>query len=330
MNMLESLGGEAGCKKLAKEFYVRVAANPELKRLFPGKSLRCATEEFSAFLVQFLEGDEDQTQYRWWLSLRESHTRFKNSEHERSAWLKAMSDTIDSLDLTPETRASLHQFFDASSAYIIGNGEADINDPDLAVHWDFQRTLDLLIEALRKGKDSEATLLASRFVGRPSVLVGILAEFMLAGRPELVDYVQQTVNLNSHLATTKYNGRTLLHHAAGASCVLIVETLLAAGAASDTLDNGGHTPLYRVANRRDPINGALIARALIEAGANVNHEGGVNRSTPLHQAARHGNLEVARELITAGADTSVRDKNGFTPLDRAINCRNHQLVALLS
>ncbi len=59
--ILDALGGEAGCKRLSREFYARVAKEPVLRPLFPGKSLRCATEELAAFLVQFLGGDEDQT-----------------------------------------------------------------------------------------------------------------------------------------------------------------------------------------------------------------------------------------------------------------------------
>ena len=57
LNLLEVLGGEQGCKRLAQDFYSRVAKSAELKPLFSGKSLRCATEEFSAFLIQFLDGD---------------------------------------------------------------------------------------------------------------------------------------------------------------------------------------------------------------------------------------------------------------------------------
>ena len=62
---LEALGGEAGCRRLSTEFYARVGQDPVLRPLFPGKSLRCATEEFAAFLIQFLGGDEVQTQKRW-------------------------------------------------------------------------------------------------------------------------------------------------------------------------------------------------------------------------------------------------------------------------
>jgi truncated hemoglobin YjbI len=45
---LEAPGGEAGCMRLSAEFYARVGQDPVLRPLFPGKSLRCATEEFAA------------------------------------------------------------------------------------------------------------------------------------------------------------------------------------------------------------------------------------------------------------------------------------------
>jgi hemoglobin len=97
--LLEALGGEAGCKRLRMEFYARVGKEPVLRPLFPGKSLRCATEEFAAFLIQFLDGDEEQTQYRWWLTLRESHARFRIGTTERSAWLKHMRATLEAAPL---------------------------------------------------------------------------------------------------------------------------------------------------------------------------------------------------------------------------------------
>jgi truncated hemoglobin YjbI len=75
--LLQTLGGEEGCRRLSAAFYARVGEDPVLRPFFPGKSLRCATEEFAAFLIQFLDGDEEQTQHRWCLGLRESHARFQ-------------------------------------------------------------------------------------------------------------------------------------------------------------------------------------------------------------------------------------------------------------
>ena len=58
-----------------------------------------------------------------------------------------------------------------------------------------------------------------------------------------------------------------------------------------------------------------VARFLIDEGANIDapakdEYGG----TPLHWAAVLGRVEIARQLIAAGADVNARDNHG-TPLD---------------
>src|SRR5215813_9891096 len=93
--LLEALGGEEGCRRLSATFYARAGKDPVLRPFFPGKSLRCAIEEFAAFLIQFLGGNEEETQFRWWLSLRESHARFRIGPKERRAWLGHMEATLD-------------------------------------------------------------------------------------------------------------------------------------------------------------------------------------------------------------------------------------------
>ena len=59
-----------------------------------------------------------------------------------------------------------------------------------------------------------------------------------------------------------------------------------------------------------------VIRALIEAGAdpNVTSESG---STPLHEAARKGFVEVADVLLGSGADVNAKDEEDRTPLDVA-------------
>ena len=118
--LLEALGGEEGCRTLSAAFYARVGKDPVLRPFFPGKSLRCATEEFAAFLIQFLDGDEKQTQHRWWLSLRESHARFQIGPDARLAWLRHMEATLDAAPLEDATRNALRHFFSRNSAYVIG------------------------------------------------------------------------------------------------------------------------------------------------------------------------------------------------------------------
>ncbi len=327
--LLEELGGEAGCTRLSTEFYARVGKDPILRPLFPGKSLRCAIEEFSAFLIQFLGGEEEQTQYRWWLSLRESHARFQIGLCERSAWLRHMAATLEAASLDAGTRKALRQFFLHSSAYVIGKETAGPAHEELAARWSEQRVLDDLIAAIAAGHDEEAMVVAPRFVSRPAVLVGLLARMVKSGRAALIGFAVEMVERDASLAARRFGGRTLLHFAAGAGCAELVMALLRHGAAPDIRDSGGHTPLYRAANECASGTGPEIVRILVRAGADVNARNGVTRATALHMAARRGNAEIARALLDCSAATEIQDKKGDTPLQRAINCRKDTVVQLL-
>ena len=326
---LASLGGEAGCNRLSAEFYARVGKDPRLRPLFPGKSLRCATEEFAAFLIQFLDGDEEQTQHRWWLSLRESHARFRISPGQRSAWLQHMQATLEAAPLADETRQALRQFFLQSSAYIVGNESAEPEQAELAARWAQQRVLDDVISAIALGHDPEVLVCAPQFSSRPSVFVGLLARMAQSGREALVRFVIDALKRDRSLTASHFSGKALLHFAAGAGCLDVVAVLLELGTDPNTQDGGGHTPLYCVANQCASEIGPQVVRALIRAGADVNACGGVTRATALHMAARRGHLEIARGLLDCGAAINAKDTKGVTPLRRALNCRRDQVAQLL-
>jgi len=327
--VLDELGGEAGCKRLSAEFYRRVGTDSVLRPLFPGKSLRCATEEFAAFLVQFLGGDEERTQKRWWLSLQESHARFQIGPAERRAWLKHMAATLDATPLDDATRKALQQFFEHSSAYVTGQDSAQPENEELAARWNEQHALDAAIAAIAAGRDREAIVLAPRFAARPAVFVGLLARMLQSGRAGLIGYVVEAVERDASLATRRYGGRALLHYASGAGCLEVVAALLRQGTDPGMEDSGGHTPLYRVANECASAAGPELVRALVRAGANVNAAGGVTRATALHMAARRGYVGIAQALLDCGAAIDTRDSKGDTPLQRAINCRRSAVAQLL-
>jgi hemoglobin len=311
------------------EFYARVIKDPVLRPLFPGKSLRCATEEFAAFLIQFLGGDEDQTQHRWWLSLRESHARFRIGPTERAAWLKHMGATLEAAPLDQGTREALRQFFLQSSAYVVGKEAAGVEQEELAARWDEQRVLEDVIGAIAAGHDREALALAPCVASRPSVYMGLLARMIQSRRAGLIRFVIDAVESDPSLAARLYAGRTLLHFASGAGCLEVVALLLRLGMDADALDRGGHTSLYCVANQCATATGPEVVRMLVRAGADVNACGGVTRATALHMAARRGHVEIARALIDCGAAIEARDSKGDTPLQRAINCRRSAISQLL-
>jgi hemoglobin len=220
--LLEALGGEEGCRRLSAAFYARAGKDPVLRPFFPGKSLRCATEEFAAFLIQFLDGDEKQTQFRWWLSLRESHARFQIGPDARSAWLRNMEATLDAAPLDDATRNALRDFFSRSSAYVMGSDAAEPDHEELAGRWSNQRALDSVVEAIVKGRDDETLAHALRFASRPSVFVGLLARMVQSGRPRLIRFVIDAADGDPSLATRRFARTTLLHFAAGAGCLEVV------------------------------------------------------------------------------------------------------------
>ena len=57
-------------------------------------------------------------------------------------------------------------------------------------------------------------------------------------------------------------------------------------------------------------------KLLIHLGADVDAVD-IEGTTPLHEAAAYGHLEVITMLIEAGCKFSVFNKKGFTPLDYA-------------
>ncbi len=227
--MLEAMGGVEGCHRLSAAFYARVGKDPILRPFFPGKSLRCASEEFSAFLIQFLGGSADDTQFRWWLSLRESHARFTIGPEARNAWLKQMTATLDAAPLDETTRNALRNFFLQSSAYIIGENAGEPEHHELAERWKDQRFLDRAVASIADGNEDEAIALVPRFGGRSSVFVGLLVRMVQSGRARFIEFVLDAVKNDHELVSARFAGGTLLHFAAGAGSLEVVSLLLQLG-----------------------------------------------------------------------------------------------------
>jgi len=62
-------------------------------------------------------------------------------------------------------------------------------------------------------------------------------------------------------------------------------------------------------------DGGMIKR-LLEVGAEISAQD-KNGLTPLHWAARYGNIEAIRVLISSGADVDIRDHEGWPPIQLA-------------
>jgi hemoglobin len=338
-----AIGGAAGCHRLATAFYAHVERDPILRPLFPS-TFTCAIEEFSAFLVQFLGGEADATQRRWWLSLRESHSRFPIGQRERNAWLGAMAATLsdESLIADAQARSELLEFFTHSSSHVVNKEHmpepASPLRSQLAPLWDEQLALDQAVALLRSPNKSSQCLellrspqLQTRFARSPAVHASLLSLAAKSRAPLVREYAIGQLRANPSLVHERYrHGRTLLHDASGAGDLGLVELLLDMGAGQTADDDRVRSPLYCVGNECSAPGGGRIVRALLRrTPANVNATHGVKRCTALHMAARRGNVEVIEALLDEGADIEARDSVRDTPLRRAVNCNKVDAAKVL-
>lgn len=343
IDLFEAIGGSPKCHELSTAFYARVAEDPTLRPLFPGKTQKCAIEAFAAFLVQFLGGPSADAQRRWWLSLRESHLRFQIGKKERDAWIGQMKRALGDVEMSEPMRKSLEELFEESSAYLVTAGpavEAAKRQSELsgihaqiAKRWEEQRALDEAVAAVREGELGkvialvECPLLRARFSRSRAVFAHFVSVLIESGNGVLAEYGQRLLCANPDLAHERYGGRTLLHAACSAGNLGTVTDLLKLGIDANIQDDGGHTPLYSVGN--ECSGGGPVVRALIQGGANVDACDGAKRCTALHMAARRGNVEAAEALLECGANIEARDSLGETPLRRAVNCGKISIAALL-
>ncbi|KAJ5623222.1 hypothetical protein N7490_011827 [Penicillium lividum] len=138
----------------------------------------------------------------------------------------------------------------------------------------------------------------------------------------ICDGVDITDGLNHRKDLIEWENRTPLSWAAQSGRTTIVKLLLPT-TEIDMKDGEGETALSRASK-----NGhELVARLLIEKGANINADDGIGR-TPLHLASEKGHELVARLLMEKGANLNTIDKYRQTPLYQA-SANGHELVARL-
>ena len=121
-----------------------------------------------------------------------------------------------------------------------------------------------------------------------------------------------------------YVGDTVLHLAAAGYRVEIVRLLLASGADPNAaMNHRRSTPLHYAADgfitgpAWDAKRQVATIRCLLQKGADI-HCQDKNGATPLHRAVRTRCAAAVRFLLEAGADPTMQNKPGSTPFHLAV------------
>lgn len=178
------------------------------------------------------------------------------------------------------------------------------------------------LDDLRRLVDKNPDIVRERVIPpyktKPEWEPTLLSMAIERGHHEMAIYL---IEQGSSVNTMQY-GTSGLHVAGRNNDLELVKMLLARGADVDAIDAYDCTPLLHCAQRKVPE----VMVALIEAGADVNHQSEATRGwTALHAAANTGDTETLRILLEAGADPSIKDDDGKTAAELA----NDEVAKLL-
>lgn len=123
MNQFQSIYkaiGEDQIRKLVSHFYLEVAQNPPLRKLYP-EDLKPAERRLLLFLLQVFGGPQTYSEERGHPRLRMRHFDWKIDSLMRDHWLNAMLTALDKLNLEQNVKELMMQYFIKVANHMINN-----------------------------------------------------------------------------------------------------------------------------------------------------------------------------------------------------------------
>ncbi|WP_370894120.1 globin [Janibacter sp. GXQ6167] len=116
----DQVGGHDTFVALVRAFYEGVAADPELRALYPEEDLGPAEDRLRMFLEQYFGGPHTYSEQRGHPRLRMRHQPFPVTLDMRDRWLRHMTAAMDRVDL-PEAHAEVMREYFMRAAHMLVN-----------------------------------------------------------------------------------------------------------------------------------------------------------------------------------------------------------------
>ena len=123
MTFYEEVGGAETFERLVHEFYVGVAADPELRALYPEEDLAPAERRLRMFLEQYFGGPNAYSQERGHPRLRMRHAPFPVTLDMRDRWMRHMLAAMDTLDLAEAHAEAMRDYFMRAAHMLVNTDE---------------------------------------------------------------------------------------------------------------------------------------------------------------------------------------------------------------
>ena len=119
MELYDEVGGEQVFRDLVDRFYDGVALDPILRPLYPDEDLSAARDRLAMFLMQYWGGPGTYSETRGHPRLRMRHAHWVIGARERDAWLGHMRAALDSLELSPASRAAMWDHVERAAQMLV-------------------------------------------------------------------------------------------------------------------------------------------------------------------------------------------------------------------
>jgi hemoglobin len=120
----DAVGGHPTFQRLVASFYGRVAADPELRAIYPEEELEPAAERLRMFLEQYWGGPHTYSEVRGHPRLRARHAPFRVDAAARDAWLRHMRAALDEVALAPEADRVLWDYLTVAADMLVNTPDA--------------------------------------------------------------------------------------------------------------------------------------------------------------------------------------------------------------